>query len=191
MGDGAQAQQAGGIAIGDGANAVITNSVAIGAGAVAQSSVAVGGGAQATGANSTALGDNATASEEFSVALGAGSVADQPNTVSIGAPGSERRLTNLADGIDAFDAVNLRQLDGVRDYARNGIAAVLAIPPIVMPTEPGRVALAVELGAYDGAGAVGLALAYRMFGSWAVNVGGSYPFDGDHAAVRGGLAVEF
>ncbi|HEX6603991.1 MAG TPA: hypothetical protein VF027_03815, partial [Sphingomicrobium sp.] len=43
-------------------------------------------------------------------ALGAGSLADQANTVSIGAAGSERRLVNLAAGVNATDAVNLAQM---------------------------------------------------------------------------------
>src|SRR5690606_34463927 len=49
-----------------------------------------------------------------SVALGAGSVANEPNVVSVGAPGSERRIVNVADGQNAYDAVNVRQLAAVR-----------------------------------------------------------------------------
>ena len=45
------------------------------------------------------------------MALGAGSIADQDNTVSVGAAGSERRVTNVAAGTGATDAVNLTQLN--------------------------------------------------------------------------------
>ncbi|MGO4610880.1 hypothetical protein AB4142_31580, partial [Variovorax sp. 2RAF20] len=44
------------------------------------------------------------------VALGAGSVANRANTVSVGAAGAERQVVNVADGSQATDAVNVRQL---------------------------------------------------------------------------------
>lgn len=43
------------------------------------------------------------------IALGAGSTLES-GTISVGSTGSERRITNVADGVDATDAVNLRQL---------------------------------------------------------------------------------
>ncbi|WP_049475776.1 YadA family autotransporter adhesin, partial [Stenotrophomonas maltophilia] len=43
-------------------------------------------------------------------ALGAGSVANRANTVSVGAAGAERQVVNVADGSQATDAVNVRQL---------------------------------------------------------------------------------
>ncbi len=45
------------------------------------------------------------------MALGGGSIANAANTVSVGAAGSERRITNLAAGTGATDAVNKAQLD--------------------------------------------------------------------------------
>ena len=44
------------------------------------------------------------------MALGAGSVANRANTVSVGAAGAERQVVNVADGSQATDAVNVRQL---------------------------------------------------------------------------------
>jgi autotransporter adhesin len=53
-------------------------------------------------------------------------VADRANTVSIGAAGAERQLTNVADGTEDFDAVNMRQLRaaGLVDASGNVLNAV-------------------------------------------------------------------
>jgi autotransporter adhesin len=58
----------------------------------------------------TAIGAYSTASGTNSVALGQLSVADQDNTVSVGSATSQRRITNVAAGVDPTDAVNLSQL---------------------------------------------------------------------------------
>ncbi|KWC09739.1 hypothetical protein WL43_11575 [Burkholderia ubonensis] len=84
-----------------------------------QGAIAGGGGAVASGDHSVALGKNATASGTNSVALGSGSVASEPNTVSIGAPGSERRLTNVAAGVNANDASTVKQ---VNDAVASGVS---------------------------------------------------------------------
>ncbi len=94
-------------------------------------SAAVGAAANATGASSSALGYGSSAVTSNSVALGAGSVAKsgtlflggfQPvggtaisaataaGEVSVGAAGAERRITNVAAGLTATDAVNVSQL---------------------------------------------------------------------------------
>ncbi|WP_329843580.1 ESPR-type extended signal peptide-containing protein [Stenotrophomonas sepilia] len=73
-------------------------------------SAAGGAGSTAAGANSTALGNGSQAQADNSVALGAGSVANRANTVSVGAAGAERQVVNVADGSQATDAVNVRQL---------------------------------------------------------------------------------
>ncbi|WP_019659954.1 YadA-like family protein [Stenotrophomonas hibiscicola] len=73
-------------------------------------SAAGGAGSTAAGTNSTALGNGSQAQADNSVALGAGSVANRANTVSVGASGAERQVVNVADGSQATDAVNVRQL---------------------------------------------------------------------------------
>jgi len=78
--------------------------------ATGANSAAGGAGSSAAGPNSTALGNGAQAQADNSVALGAGSVADRANTVSVGAAGAERQVVNVADGTQATDAVNVRQL---------------------------------------------------------------------------------
>ncbi|MDI9682714.1 hypothetical protein QM334_39030, partial [Burkholderia cenocepacia] len=70
-----------------------------------------------------AVGNGAVAGKDGDVALGAGSVADRgaeqyagkysgaqnstAGTVSVGAPGAERTVSNVADGREATDAVNV------------------------------------------------------------------------------------
>ncbi|QOW19383.1 YadA-like family protein [Lysobacter ciconiae] len=44
------------------------------------------------------------------MALGQGSVADEANTVSVGSAGNQRRVTNVAAGTQASDAVNVGQM---------------------------------------------------------------------------------
>ena len=78
--------------------------------ATGANSAAGGAGSTAAGANSTALGNGAQAQADNSVALGAGSIANRANTVSVGAAGAERQVVNVADGTQATDAVNVRQL---------------------------------------------------------------------------------
>ncbi|MCA8318575.1 YadA-like family protein [Burkholderia cepacia] len=101
----------------------LPDSVASGAG-----SMALGPGATATDDNSVAIGDNAIAKRGGDVALGSGSTADRggekytgkysgavnntAGTVSVGAPRQWRTISNVADGKEETDAVNLRQLDG-------------------------------------------------------------------------------
>jgi autotransporter adhesin len=47
-------------------------------------------------------------------------VASEDNTVSVGAPGAERRVTNVAPGVNGTDAVNVNQLKKVqRQVSRN------------------------------------------------------------------------
>ena len=59
-----------------------------------------------------------------SVALGSNSVANQANTVSVGDTGSERRITNVADGTGATDAVNRGQLDNVQTEVTNNVGDI-------------------------------------------------------------------
>ncbi|WP_042818778.1 YadA family autotransporter adhesin [Yersinia wautersii] len=110
-----------------------SDSVAIGPNAQASGTAAVasGKGTLASGHGAVAIGDAASVSADGSVALGQGSAdngrgaesytgkystADNTTsgTVSVGnaATGETRTVSNVADGREAMDAVNLRQLDG-------------------------------------------------------------------------------
>ncbi|WP_176054104.1 YadA-like family protein [Paraburkholderia caribensis] len=105
------------------ANSALGDSSASGA-----ESVAIGGGAVATTANSVALGSNSVAS---SGTLGASGFAPGGATltaatafgeVSVGASGKERRITNVAAGYAATDAVNVSQLMA-EDQKVNNVSA--------------------------------------------------------------------
>lgn len=79
--------------------------------------MAVGGDSSVNAIQSVALGYGASVSAfaDLSVALGSGSVANEERTVSVGnvTGGQEfrRRIVNLADGENDYDAVNKRQLE--------------------------------------------------------------------------------
>jgi trimeric autotransporter adhesin len=181
------------------------NAVALGnqAQTVGSNSTAMGSQARALAANSTAIGNQAVATGYNSVSIGSGSVASEANTVSVGAPGNERRITNLAAGVDPSDAVNMQQfqdgmtslnsrIDDVDSHARRGIAADAALAPLIMPSAAGRTTLSLSSGFYRGATAVGIGIAHRFDFSLPTVIYGSYAnADGIESVGRIGLAVEF
>ncbi|WP_196482246.1 YadA family autotransporter adhesin, partial [Burkholderia vietnamiensis] len=165
---------------GSGATASGTGSTAMGAGSTASGSYssADGYGATASGENSTALGAKSTASGANSVALGAGSIANEANTVSVGSPGNERRITNVAPGVNPTDAVNMSQLGGVQqsitDTARaaySGVAAATALTMIPNVDPDKRVAIGIGGATYKGYGAAALGVSVRINKNLAVRVG--------------------
>ncbi|HAN4550050.1 TPA: hypothetical protein IFD02_001988 [Escherichia coli] len=66
--------------------------------------------ANAQGKDSVAIGSGSIAAADNSVALGTGSVAEEENTISVGSSTNQRRITNVAAGKNATDAVNVAQL---------------------------------------------------------------------------------
>ena len=70
--------------------------------------------------NAVVLGYNAKVTGEGGVALGAGSVADRANAVSVGSKGAERQIINVAAGTADTDAVNVSQLNAVKETANKG-----------------------------------------------------------------------
>jgi autotransporter adhesin len=205
-----------------GAGAQATGSVAVGAGAFSSNGgAAFGDGANATGSLSAALGPNAMASAPNSVALGSGSIANVANTVSVGAPGSERRITNVAAGINPTDAVNVSQLNSmagslsagfqsqinglqsqvstlstaianVQTEERRGIAATAAIGMAMTPSAPGKTTVTVNSGFFQGETAVGIAVAHRLNLTTPVIAHAGYANAGGSQHVgRVGLGFEF
>lgn len=74
--------------------------------------------------------------------------------VSVGTPGHERRIVNVAPGIQPTDAVNKAQLDSavaqvVRDTSA-GIAAAMAVAALPQPTAPGKSLATLGTATYRG-----------------------------------------
>ncbi|EII86167.1 YadA-like C-terminal domain protein [Escherichia coli 3003] len=69
-----------------------------------------GADANAQDKDSVAIGSGSIAAADNSVALGTGSVANEENTISVGSSTNQRRITNVAAGVNATDAVNVSQL---------------------------------------------------------------------------------
>jgi autotransporter adhesin len=102
----------GSVAVGVNTSVDSENSVAVGADA----SVAEGA------EGGTALGQNARVETGAtgSVALGQDSIADEAETVSVGSAVRQRRITNVADGINDTDAVNVKQYNELREEMQSG-----------------------------------------------------------------------
>ena len=140
-----------GVAAGASANAIGNLSVAVGATAIANSAnaTALGANSLASGTGSTALGNGAKATAANSVALGvdstttanlvtanynpgstalAGTASAANGEVSMGSAGKERRVTNIAAGAAATDAVNVSQLqsESAKSNAQ-GVATATAL----------------------------------------------------------------
>ncbi|MFP4897894.1 YadA family autotransporter adhesin [Paraburkholderia sp. BR14261] len=116
-----------------------------------------------------AIGSGATATAANSVALGAGSIASEANTVSVGSSGSERRITNVAAGVNPTDAVNVSQLSavqqGVNKVARTAYAGVAGATALTMiPDVDAGKTLSIGIGSasYQGYGAVALGFTARL-----------------------------
>ncbi len=118
LGNGASASPTseGGTAVGAYSVALGMNSVAVGRGAYvsefAADAFALGASARVDAVGGLAIGNNSAVESGVgnSVALGQYSIADQKDTVSIGHASLQRRLTNLARGTAAHDAVAIDQL---------------------------------------------------------------------------------
>ncbi|WP_346777849.1 YadA-like family protein [Paraburkholderia sp. Ac-20340] len=184
-----------------GSQYIATNTSNGAASATGANSVAVGGGAVASGTSSTAMGDAAKATGNNSVALGANSVADQDNTVSVGSEGNERRITNVANGVNATDAANVGQLQSglnavqssVNSVARNaygGIAAATALTMIPDVDQGKNIAVGVGTANFQGYQAVALGASARITQNIKVKVGGGYA-SGGGATVGGGMSYQW
>ncbi len=163
--------------MGEGSKATANQATALGQGSVAtaENATAVGQGSKATAESATALGQGAQATAKNSVALGAGSIANEENTVSVGSSGKERRITNVAAGVNPTDAVNVSQLRAVENRIqdneervnqvandlrktkkelRSGIASSMAMANIPTTTMPGKQSVGLGMGSFGGQSAV-------------------------------------
>jgi trimeric autotransporter adhesin len=201
VGENATATGANSFANGVSATATGQNSIANGdtASAYGQGSRATGDGttaigqaSRATATGATALGAGAQALAANSVAIGAGSIAAAPNTVSFGAAGSERRLTNVAAGINPTDAVNVSQLSSFssnfqsqisslqaqigdnRTEARRGIAAAVATASAPMPSAPGKTTWQIRGSTFQSEAGFGFGFAHRLKTGVPLSIVGGY-----------------
>jgi trimeric autotransporter adhesin len=159
------------------------------------------GPASATGDNSVAIGGGAQASGAGSVAIGDGSIANESNTVSVGSEGNERRITNVAPGVNGTDATNVNQLNSLRNdvnrqvnsvakAAYGGVAAAMAMPNQT-PSAPGRTIVSAGVANFKGYSAIAAGVTYRSTnGKWLLNAAASATQEGD-AGVRAQVGYEF
>jgi len=153
-----------------------------------------------------------------SVAIGAGSVANAPNTVSFGSSGNERRLTNVAAGINPTDAVNVSQLSslsagfqsqigglqsqigGLQSQVnendrrlRDGVAVAMAAGGVPAVPQGRKFGMFGNVATYDGHGAAGFGLTGVLLETrnYQVQASGSFGVGFDTSVVggRGGVAV--
>jgi autotransporter adhesin len=163
--------------------------------------------AQANAANATALGAGAVASGANSVAIGSGSVASAANTVSVGSAGGERRITNVAAGINPTDAVNVSQLTGIAGgfqgqisnlqnqvtdnlrEARAGIALAMAAGALQFDQRPGKVSVAGSYGNFKGSSGLAIGIGYAANDRWRVNA--TFSGSPDQGAYGGVVSSSF
>jgi trimeric autotransporter adhesin len=186
---------------GVGARALGQNSYAGGFDAVAAgaNSMAVGARAQAFGDNSMALGANAqvTSGASNAVAIGANSIASESNTVSFGAPGAERRLTNIAPGVNFSDAATFGQLQiglnviGKRiNTANSGVAMSMAMSAVPLSLRQGEQGVSGGVAVFEGRSALGLR--YQGQPTENVTIGVSLGFaEGAKTAASAGVGVKW
>ena len=168
---------------------------------------AVGGGSQVTGYRGSAFGMHSKAEAEKSlalgyeseaaaynsVALGASSLANRPNTVSVGDGDYHlyRQITNVADGTEDYDAVNVRQLNRLSKRA-NRIGASAAALASLKPAQLGKndkFAFSLGFGSYKNAQAVAMGVVFKPAENVLLNVAGS--FAGPDRAFGAGVSWKF
>ncbi len=194
-----------------GARANGVGSTAMGDGAVAHNyDTAVGYNAKVAADGSVAVGANARVESGAanSVALGQNSVASEANTVSVGSAGNQRRITNVANGVNDSDAVTMYQLnstaaafqsqfdqmdarmdnmdDRIDDVGAMSAAfsALIPNPRVTQSTH-----FSIGVGAYEGSSALAGGLFHFIDDCTFVNVGVAHGFRDGETAARAGISI--
>ena len=194
--------------------------------ATAIESLAVGDSSQSTGYCSTTFGSHSRALAEESLALGyetranaygsvaldSESVANEKNTVSVGSDTLKRKIVNVADGTEDYDAVNVRQLNAVEtkigqvnnqfahvntrlnrtDLRINRAGASAAALASLKPAQLGeddKFALSLGVGSYKNAQAMAMGAVFKLAENVLLNVAGS--FSGSEKIVGAGVSWKF
>ena len=183
---------------------------------VNDNSSAIGNNAQANAEHAIAIGNNATVDKDAhggvalgtnthvkntatrSVALGEYSVADEAYTVSVGSETIKRRITNVADGINPNDAVNMRQYNFLDtkvnklDKKVRGVAAMNSAMSALVPNN--RVKndsqVSLGLGQYGGETAFAMGIFHYVDDNILLNAGISYAKESGTAG-RAGITWGF
>ncbi|MBQ0055538.1 MAG: YadA-like family protein [Synergistaceae bacterium] len=120
----------GATAVGYGAKAAGEYSTVVGHGntVTGNGSGAFGSGNEIAGANNFVLGNNVKIEPtvENSVALGNNSTVTESNVVSVGSPGAERRISNVADGVNPTDVATKGQMDTLAAATNQAIGDLAA-----------------------------------------------------------------
>ncbi|HWT39487.1 MAG TPA: YadA-like family protein, partial [Paraburkholderia sp.] len=108
--------------------------ISLGAGAASNGdyTMSIGSGARASGDSAVSLGHNAFASFARSTAIGDYSQTYEENVVSVGSKENQRRITNVADGVNASDAVTMNQLTQLQNqlvHSGSGVRSTLMGAP--------------------------------------------------------------
>ena len=171
--------------------AIGTNASAGALGANQADAIAIGANATASNINAIAIGQGSTATANNSVALGNGSIANVANTLSVGSAGNERRITNVAAGINPTDAVNVSQLTAIANNmngafqgqlnglqnqvnnnlreARSGIALAMAAGSLQFDQRPGKFSVAGAYGNFMGYSGLAVGVGYAVSDRFRVN----------------------
>ena len=171
---------------------------------VTQTNVALGGGAVASDVGAVAIGNHATTARgtygsvaigansavlsgaSNSVALGQNSIASEANTISVGNDTLKRRVSNVADGINPYDAVNMRQLDRV-DARISAVGAMSGALSGMIPNAKldSNTQLSMGLGYYESEVAVAIGAFHYIDDLALLNFGLVYSAEGGTAARLG------
>ena len=158
-----------------------------------QSTTALGKDAVATPAASIALGKSAEVQDgaqgsvaigahakvnqgvQNAVAIGQYSVATESNTFSVGSDALKRRVVNVADGINDYDAVNMHQFNGL-ERKMSGIGAMNSAMSALVPNQrvTSDTQLSVGLGYYDSEAAIAGGMFHYINDDVLLNAGVSY-----------------
>ena len=165
-------------------------------------SYAFGNNNEIAGANNFVLGNEVKIGADVtnSVALGNKSEVKESNVVSVGSSAQQRRIVNVADGINPTDAANMRQLNAVRNELGSvaneikevgAISAALAGLHYAEPSgeEGDKFVGAVAYGNYRGESAGAIGVAYKP--SPNLMMSASTSVGNDQNAYNAGVSFKF